>query len=390
MFWFWFWWTMLVLDGLWWLLVMRWTKRTLWRVLISVFISAQMAVLLSLISELLDSHVYPKAILVAVVLWHRIVLPLALGVLAVVAIVRFRARRKNLRADPAEVNSQTRREFIGACAAVVPSLFTIGVTGATLAQLRQVRVRRFILSMPTLPRALDGTTIAHVSDMHVGRWTCGPILREMINKTNALRPDLVLFTGDLIDYELADLGEAIATIKAMQGRYGQWMIEGNHDLLQDGAEFGRRVKAAGVPLLLDDSTVADVRGHPIQFFGLRWMGFGRGAEDDRHRDRLTAMQMRLMLKQRQPDAFPILLAHHPHALDVAAKADLPLILAGHTHGGQWMLNPRLGVGPLWFRYWSGLYSRGRSQMIVSNGVGNVFPLRVNAPAEIIHITLRRA
>lgn len=381
---------MLVLDGLWWLLVMRWTKRTLWRVLISVFISAQMAVLLSLISELLDSHVYPKAILVAVVLWHRIVLPLALGVLAVVAIVRFRARRKNLRADPAEVNSQTRREFIGACAAVVPSLFTIGVTGATLAQLRQVRVRRFILSMPTLPRALDGTTIAHVSDMHVGRWTCGPILREMINKTNALRPDLVLFTGDLIDYELADLGEAIATIKAMQGRYGQWMIEGNHDLLQDGAEFGRRVKAAGVPLLLDDSTVADVRGHPIQFFGLRWMGFGRGAEDDRHRDRLTAMQMRLMLKQRQPDAFPILLAHHPHALDVAAKADLPLILAGHTHGGQWMLNPRLGVGPLWFRYWSGLYSRGRSQMIVSNGVGNVFPLRVNAPAEIIHITLRRA
>ncbi len=96
------------------------------------------------------------------------------------------------------------------------------------------------------------------------------------------------------------------------------------------------------------------------------------------------------MKHRQPDAFPILLAHHPHAFDAAVKADLPLTLAGHTHDGQMMLNRQYGTGPVLFRYWSGLYTRGRSQMIVSNGVGNMFPVRINAPAEIVHITLRCA
>jgi len=55
-----------------------------------------------------------------------------------------------------------------------------------------------------------------------------------------------------------------------------------------------------------------------------------------------------------------------------------------------MLDSRHGFGPALFRYWSGLYTRGGAQMIVSNGVGNWFPLRINAPAEIIHLTLRRA
>jgi hypothetical protein len=81
------------------------------------------------------------------------------------------------------------------------------------------------------------------------------------------------------------------------------------------------------------------------------------------------------------------LAHHPHAFDAAAAAGVPLTLSGHTHGGQLMLNEQLGFGPAMFRYWSGWYRKGVSQLVVSNGVGNWFPLRVNAPAEIIHLTL---
>jgi predicted MPP superfamily phosphohydrolase len=97
-----------------------------------------------------------------------------------------------------------------------------------------------------------------------------------------------------------------------------------------------------------------------------------------------------LLAQRQPNAFPILLAHHPHAFDLASQANIPLTLSGHTHGGQLMLSHNVGFGPLMYRYWSGLYTRGGSQLLVSNGVGNWFPLRVHAPAEILHVTLRRA
>jgi predicted MPP superfamily phosphohydrolase len=231
--------------------------------------------------------------------------------------------------------------------------------------------------------------------MHVGPWTNGRVLRAMVEKTNALRTDLVLLTGDLIHYDLADLPEAIALVKAMQGRYGLWMIEGNHDLFENAGEFERRVKAAGLHLLLDEWAVADVRGHPVQLFGLSWIGAGNAESpadtgDESQRDKWGVLQLHRLMKERHSEVFPILLAHHPHAFDAAAEFALPLTLAGHTHGGQWMLDSRHGAGPVLFRYWSGLYTRAGSQLIVSNGVGNVLPLRISAPAEIVHITLRCA
>jgi predicted MPP superfamily phosphohydrolase len=85
-----------------------------------------------------------------------------------------------------------------------------------------------------------------------------------------------------------------------------------------------------------------------------------------------------------------MLAHHPHTWDPAVAHGIPLVLAGHTHGGQVMLTNSLGAGPLRFNYWSGVYEREGSTLLVSNGVGNWFPLRVNAPAEINHITLHPA
>jgi len=396
---FWFWWLitllMIMVDVAWWVVAMRLTKRRRWRVLVSVFMAAQLAAHLSASAGIDWPRHVPPAVLVAVMLWHYFALGFGFVVLLPLGIVwgwkwmaRRRARVSGVQrnpsvATPADANSLSRREFFGAAAALAPPLFTVGLTGVALAQLSDFRVRRFTLSIPTLPRALDGITIAQVTDMHVGRLTSSRMLRAMVNTTNDLRPDLVLLTGDLIDRDLADLPEAIALVKAMEGRYGQWMIEGNHDLFENGGEFERRVKAAGVPLLLDESAVASVRGHPVQFFGLRWMAGGDG-----QRDRLTGVQLGQVLKQRQPDAFPILLAHHPHAFDAAIKADLPLTLAGHTHGGQLMLDSQRGVGPAFFRYWSGLYTRGNNQLIVSNGIGNWFPLRINAPAEIVHLTLR--
>ena len=126
-------------------------------------------------------------------------------------------------------------------------------------------------------------------------------------------------------------------------------------------------------------------GDTVQLLGLRWDRSGVA-----ERDAVIAASVREVAALRQPGAFPILMAHHPHAFDAAAAAGLPLTLSGHTHGGQLMLGDDLGAGPLFFRYWSGVYRRGASQLVVSNGVGNWFPLRINAPAEIVHLTLRTA
>lgn len=395
MFWFWFWWVhhglMIVVDAVWWMMAIHLTKRPLWRVVASMFLSVQLAAVVSGMAGVdWPSHV-PRAVFATVMVWHYLALALLLPAGAVCGyawirqcLVRRRATRQvSAAASPVGASSLTRREFIGAAASLAPPLFTIGLTGVTLARLDNLRVRRFTLAIPTLPRPLDGVTIAHLTDLHLGRLTCGRVVRDMVNKTNTLRPDLVLWTGDLIDYALSDLSEGIALVKAVEGRYGAWMTEGNHDLADDEGDFQRRVKAAGLPLLLDESALTDIRGYPVQIFGLRWVS---GA--DPHRDHVTTLQLRQVMRQRHPDAFPILLSHHPHAFDAATKADLPLTLAGHTHGGQVMLDGRHGLGSVMFRYWSGLYRRGRSQLVVSNGVGTWLPFRINAPAEIVHITLR--
>jgi len=129
----------------------------------------------------------------------------------------------------------------------------------------------------------------------------------------------------------------------------------------------------------------------VQLLGLRWGASGQAVHSPRARsDEAIADSMQVLLKQRRPEAFAVLLAHHPHAFDPAAEAGIPLTLAGHTHGGQLMATPHVGFGPWMFRYWSGLYARSASRLVVSNGVGNWFPLRVNAPAEIVHLTLHRA
>jgi predicted MPP superfamily phosphohydrolase len=241
------------------------------------------------------------------------------------------------------------------------------------------------LPIVDLPKELDGMTIAQVSDMHVGRFTKGEVLQKTVWLVNEMRADLLLLTGDLINDALADLDTGLELTRQMEARFGVAIIEGNHDLIENLREFESRVRASGIPFLLDESMTVDVRGVPVQLLGLRWTRVsGEG------RDAAISAEVRKLLEQRTTDAFPILLAHHPHAFDAAAEAQLPLTLSGHTHGGQLMLNEQLGFGPAMFRYWSGLYTRGQSKLIVSNGVGNWFPLRVNAPAEIVHLTLRRA
>jgi len=129
----------------------------------------------------------------------------------------------------------------------------------------------------------------------------------------------------------------------------------------------------------------DVR---VQILGLPW-GHDKhySIRAVQHGDAAIEASVRELLPQRDPGAFGILLAHHPHAFDYAA--DVPLTLAGHTHGGQLMLTENMGFGPALFRYWSGIYRNQDRALVVSNGVGNWFPLRTRAPAEIVHLTLRR-
>jgi predicted MPP superfamily phosphohydrolase len=387
--------TMFALDLLWWVASARIAKPAFARIATAIFALAQLAGLIWLLTQRFahaeSTTLFSKFAMASVFIWHMILLPLLLlltlallPILAMVVLIRIARRLRNSNSAPLDAkDALSRRQFLGVALASAPPLFNLSLAAIAMRQLDQFRVRRFVLPITGLPSDLHGLTITQISDMHVGRFTSGRVLHEVVRVVNELRADLVLLTGDLINDAIADLDHGLDLVRSMQARHGVYLIEGNHDLIENGPEFERRMKHSGIPFLLDETVVITIRGTPLQLLGLSWT---RAREN---RDVAIAAAVRQLLNQRQPESFPILLAHHPHAFDAAAAVSVPLTLAGHTHGGQLMLNEQYGFGPALFRYWSGLYTKRASKLIVSNGVGNWFPLRVRAPAELLHLTLLR-
>lgn len=398
------------MPWVWWLMADRELRRLsrvrMWhRLALFAFVLAQTALFATMILSRAEAVEFslPMPLLASAYIWHLIVAPLALIAMIGLSIGRagwwIGQRVTSSAPAPAPVTEPvpaapeaseepaprlTRRELFAGALAAAPPLILTGASIRSLDQLTHFRIREIEISLPTLPQALDGLRIAHLTDLHVGKFTTGKVLREIAAATNDLGADLVLFTGDLIDHSLEQLPEAIAILERLNPRSGLALCEGNHDLFDDRVGFENGLKSAGMPLLLNEASETRIRGERVQLLGLRWGRAGAG------RDALLAPHMETVKQLINPAAFPILLAHHPHAFDHAAAAGIPLTLAGHTHGGQLMLGLNLGPGPMMYRYWSGLYRKGNSALVVSNGTGNWFPLRINAPAEILHLTLRRA
>ena len=326
----------------------------------------------------------PAGLYALVLLWALIFLPLtglpAMLLWSIGSIFQqlFR-RKKNLPSESTDARKWTRREWLGATAVTFPLISTFAATAYGMTGISRFRIREITLPIKDLPEALEGLRIAHLTDTHVGKFTRGEALDEIVAATNRLQADLVLFTGDLIDNTIRDLPVAVQMLQRLQSDAGLFVIEGNHDLFDDPSAFVKGIRDGGLALLRNESATVHIRGVAVQILGLVWQRAEK--EIARSVDAVAAL--------RDPAAFPILLAHHPHAFDRAAELGFPLTLAGHTHGGQLMLNRDVGAGSAMFRYWTGLYQNLTSALVVGNGTGNWFPLRLNAPAEIIHLTLRK-
>lgn len=343
-------------------------------------------------------------------LWHIILMPICVVTWAVTSILAKlrnwpRVRETVLAAAPAESPQLIcRRDLLSAAASAIPAFVCAGLTGAAISRLDEFSISNVALDLPHLPEDLDGLKIVHLSDLHIGQFFPIGMERKVADSVNALDADLVLLTGDLLDASAREFAPGVRFLKMLNPRQGMVMIEGNHDaMVRNGAvEFEETLKSAGMPLLVNESKSVQLAGRktPLQFLGEAWgrlmtgreIGlWGKDAQKTfRVRDNAAVDENALRLDaQRHPNAFQILLAHHPHSFDFARSAGIPLTLAGHTHGGQLMLTRNIGVGPMRFRYWSGIYRNGPSRLFVNRGIGGWFPLRVNAPAEIALLTLKR-
>jgi uncharacterized protein len=318
-------------------------------------------------------------------IWHFLLLPiLALGLLIdlLIRLVRGGWRRLWLSTEPTTLPSSSRaglsrRQFLTAAAFVAAPAATAGLSGMGMSQTGKFRFKFYDLTIASLPAALDNYSITVIADVHVGVFSTPKMLEDIVEASNRLRSDLVLLPGDLINIAISDVPAALDMVLRLDSRDGVYLIQGNHDVAQGAERFDGAVRRRGVNLLTDEATTINARGTPFQLLGTRWL------DDAGPRDASVAYTAAL----RDPTMFAIMMAHHPHSWDVAAAFGIPLVISGHTHGGQIMLTKNIGLGSLRFKYLSGEYNRAGSKLIVSNGVGNWFPLRIGAPAEILRLTL---
>ena len=238
------------------------------------------------------------------------------------------------------------------------------------------------LTLPSLPPAMSGTRILHVSDLHLRhRWP--KHLDEVIERVNANPPELILFTGDFVDDKYdhrAGLLLAQRLIIRLRSKHGMFAIVGNHDTDLLAPHLIR----FGVPVIVHQRLVVPVSGGQIELIGLP--GPERGDLDERF---LHA------LPPKDPAIPRIVLCHYPDLIrpTLAAGAAPDLYLAGHTHGGQICPPnecPIMRHDTLPHRLCKGAHDVEGTCLVVSRGFGfTTLPVRIFCPAEVIEIVLRK-
>jgi hypothetical protein len=266
----------------------------------------------------------------------------------------------------------------------VAGLAAFGVSGTMLGWgsvvgRHEFQVEEVVVRLPGLPKALDGYTIAQVSDIHAGLFVGERELEEGFSRVRALKPDLVVATGDLLDFDARFAPWLARKLYEVRGRDGVFAVLGNHDYYADFMQVVPAMRAAGVDMLINDGrTIRPNDGGGFALLGV----------DDLWATRLGGFGPSLgnAISMVKPDAARVLLAHQPNFFPTA-RGKVGLQLSGHTHGGQ--INP--GFRPadvLMMRYIAGRYEDQGSTLWVNRGFGVAGPpSRIGAPPEVTKIVL---
>ncbi|MEW2581902.1 metallophosphoesterase [Streptomyces virginiae] len=273
-----------------------------------------------------------------------------------------------------------RRLFLGRAVGTVAGVTALGTVGYGMSSaLGDPLVRRVPVTLSKVNPRLAGLRIAVVSDIHLGPLLGRAHTERIVRMVNGLQADLVTIVGDLADGTASQLGPAARPLRALESRYGNFFVTGNHEYLYDGVEdWLDEMRDVGVRPLLNERVEIRHNGAHLDLAGVEDLAgeeFGRGPDLGR------------ALGGRDLSRPVVLLAHQPVFADVAARHGVDLQLSGHTHGGQ--MFPLTAVTSLANPVNSGLGRVEDTQVYVTNGAGFFGPpVRVGAPAEITLLELR--
>lgn len=254
-----------------------------------------------------------------------------------------------------------------------------GIWG-TWESIRVPDVKKIAITIKNLPDKWKGAKIVQLSDLHIGLVQGADWLNEVVKKTNALNPDLILITGDFVDGTVRKILPEVQPLRDLKARYGVYGVPGNHEYYSGYRPWMDALSELGLKLLENGHAVIDKDGAKLVIGGTTDYGAYRmGAEP---------ANLKKTFDGADQNVVRILLTHQPKTTH---KSNIPfdLQLSGHTHGAHMIfLQPLIAYfndGLV-----SGLYQRGDRQIYVNNGTGlwNGFSQRLFVPSEITEITLR--
>ena len=289
--------------------------------------------------------------------------------------------------------------IIGIVAASLVSV--MAVYGLTFGW-KHLETQHVDLYFDNLPDAFDGYRIAHLSDLHVGSYgDKTKFIQKIVEQVNKENPDLVAFTGDIVNTEPEELLPFTQTLSQLHAKNGVVSVLGNHDYClygdrsrwSDVREGGLKVaeieQTMGWNVLMNESFVVERDSEKIAIVGVENTGkppfpqignLPKAVSGITHYDTAKCNE----------NIFTILLSHDPShwRMEVLPKTDIPLMLSGHTHAAQLKIGNWSPVKWM-YKEWSGLYQSDNQQLYISEGVGGTLPFRFGARPQIIIITLHK-
>ncbi|HVK96182.1 MAG TPA: metallophosphoesterase [Flavisolibacter sp.] len=255
------------------------------------------------------------------------------------------------------------------------------------------QVQRIPVSFPNLPDSFKGLRMVQISDIHVGSFMNRAAVQKGVEKIMSLKPDLIVFTGDLVNNEAKEMSGYIDVFNKLKAPLGVYSIFGNHDYgdyvkwenlqqKKENLDELKRIHAQmGWRLLLDEHVAIEKEGASFALIGIQnWSALKRFP-------RYGNLQKAYAGTEEYP--FKVLLSHDPTHWDAEVRTafnDIDLTLSGHTHGMQFGVElPFFKWSPVEYVYdqWAGLYSEGRQKLYVNRGYGFIgYPGRVGILPEI--------
>jgi predicted MPP superfamily phosphohydrolase len=254
-------------------------------------------------------------------------------------------------------------------------------TLALVSGLRPPELQRIEIPLARWPAALDGFRIAQISDIHIGPLRDRRFSKQLTERVNALAPDLVCVTGDLVDGSARLLADEVAPFGALRAKHGVYFVTGNHDHYSGADDWVGVIAKLGLVPLRNRHVTLQCEGASFVLAGVddHRGGFGDGQRED----------LPLALSGVDPSLPVVLMAHDPGTFKRASRSGVDLQLSGHTHGGQ--IWPFRWLVRLVTPFVEGRHARDGAELYVSRGTGFWGPpMRLFAPAEITELVLRSA